>query len=304
MAAQFSSTSRGISIRPTFFYRQRFPKGYTISQSWHSHNDFEIMYVDSGRCTFSCGKKEWTLPKNCFILLGKNVYHGMEVREEECRIINVQFELNTNKKDSQIFHISPNVSKWTPLDHLENGCLVLKDDDLAIHSLLMGIVTEMNQNRWGETGMVQFRIWELLITIGRLHHESQIESEGTRIVWKVKEYFSHHYSDPLNMELVAKAVGISRGYLHKVFRQELGITPNEYLTELRLQRAKALLAGTDFTLVEVALRIGLESQQQLHVLFRKYLQMTPGEYRRSKRTRVTINDKLSDYCGQIHNTEN
>ena len=55
-------------------------------------------------------------------------------------------------------------------------------------------------------------------------------------------YFCERYSRPLSRQEVAESLGVTAGYLTSVFRKELGMTPWEYLTRLRIAHAKELLA--------------------------------------------------------------
>ncbi len=77
----------------------------------------------------------------------------------------------------------------------------------------------------------------------------------------------------------ARAVGMSESRFSTVFAQETGKTFTEYLTHLRLTRAKELLAGTDRKSAQIALEVGYNDAHYFSYLFKKNLGLTPGEYR-------------------------
>lgn len=83
---------------------------------------------------------------------------------------------------------------------------------------------------------------------------------------------------PLRIDALAKLAGVSRSTLHERFVAELGMSPNEYLTHLRMERAKELLAGA--TNAEVAGILGFASAQHFATVFRRRVGTTPGGWRR------------------------
>jgi AraC-like DNA-binding protein len=83
----------------------------------------------------------------------------------------------------------------------------------------------------------------------------------------------------LRIQDVADAVGVDQFRLIRAFRHHVGISPYEWLTHLRVQRAKTLLAE-GHSATEVAQLLGYCDQSQLHRHFRRIVGTTPGEYAR------------------------
>jgi AraC family transcriptional regulator len=71
------------------------------------------------------------------------------------------------------------------------------------------------------------------------------------------------------------------GYFHffKAFRQSMGVSPNQYLLERRVERAKALLARTELSIADIALRVGFSRQSHFATTFRRLAGTTPRVYR-------------------------
>lgn len=96
-------------------------------------------------------------------------------------------------------------------------------------------------------------------------------------------WLSQHYTDPnLMLQDAARAVNMSNSRFSTVFAQETGRTFTEYLTALRLNRAKELLRETDKKSGQIALEVGYNDSHYFSYLFKKNLGMTPGEYRAKK----------------------
>jgi AraC-like DNA-binding protein len=91
--------------------------------------------------------------------------------------------------------------------------------------------------------------------------------------------------DGLRIQAAADAAGIDQFRLIRAFRQHVGMSPYEWLTQLRIQRAKTLLAA-GHTATDVAQQLGYFDQSQLHRHFRRIVGTTPGAYARElSRTR-------------------
>ena len=80
---------------------------------------------------------------------------------------------------------------------------------------------------------------------------------------------------------VAKAAQMSRRALHKAFVNKLGATPGEVLRNARVERAKRLLAETDYKLETVARMSGYQAACSFGLAFEKLTSMMPGEFRRA-----------------------
>jgi len=95
-------------------------------------------------------------------------------------------------------------------------------------------------------------------------------------------YMNEHYSDNLSMADVAGAAGISASHLSRCFKAEVGKSPQEYLTELRIGISKQLLADKSLSLQQI---IGMIGYNDVHTFIRSFKKVegtTPGEYRKRR----------------------
>jgi AraC-like DNA-binding protein len=91
------------------------------------------------------------------------------------------------------------------------------------------------------------------------------------------------YAQPLVVEDVARAAGLSLYHFIREFRRAFGCTPGRYLRERRLTRARQLLAVSDLPVTEVCFAVGFESLGSFCTLFRKSEGTTPAAYRGAQR---------------------
>jgi two-component system, response regulator YesN len=127
----------------------------------------------------------------------------------------------------------------------------------------------------------QFREQIQKILIGALmFRDSQASSQHVLMLRRVHEYIDQHYSDPnLSLNEVATQVNLSPSHFSTVFSQETGQTFKEYLTEIRIRKAKELLRSTALRSSEISYQIGYSDPHYFSYVFRKQTGLSPKEYR-------------------------
>lgn len=99
------------------------------------------------------------------------------------------------------------------------------------------------------------------------------------VITTAVRYIQGNYSRDLSLDDVATEVGVSAGYLSRLFKQVTGETFKGYLTRIRLQEAKRLLAETGIRVYEIAEEVGYNDQHYFSEVFRKETGLAPLEYR-------------------------
>lgn len=99
---------------------------------------------------------------------------------------------------------------------------------------------------------------------------------------RAKEFINENLEDDLSLSEIAESVELSTYHFARAFKRTTGLTPQQYLTERRIERAKGLLAKSDLPLVEVGFRSGFKNQSHFTTLFRKFTRMTPKVWREIK----------------------
>ncbi|MCB1231561.1 MAG: DNA-binding transcriptional regulator [Verrucomicrobiae bacterium] len=94
-------------------------------------------------------------------------------------------------------------------------------------------------------------------------------------------FLREHLAEPVTNDVVSRAVGLSRTLFQQRFRAAMGQTVREYLTTLRLRRARSLIETSDLTLADIAQRCGFKHQEYLGDVFRKHFGITPGRLRKT-----------------------
>lgn len=96
------------------------------------------------------------------------------------------------------------------------------------------------------------------------------------------------YESELTLEIISRHVGLSRAYFARAFRRAFGVTPHQYLTRRRIERARALLAGGELSVTEVCFAVGFQSLGSFSALFRRVTGHSPEGYRRRAAQRRAV----------------
>lgn len=105
------------------------------------------------------------------------------------------------------------------------------------------------------------------------------ESQSDSVVKKAKAYIQENYSHDISLDDVSRAVNISPYYFSKVFKDEAGENFIEYLTHVRVEKAKELLEKPDLSIKAISSLCGYSDPNYFSRLFKKQTDMTPREYR-------------------------
>ncbi|WP_394846415.1 AraC family transcriptional regulator [Pendulispora brunnea] len=115
--------------------------------------------------------------------------------------------------------------------------------------------------------------------------ETRTVPEVPRTISRVREFLHDTFAEKISLDELAAQVGMNKYHLVRAFRTELGIPPYEYLTQIRIARARELLA-TGCSAARVAQVVGLYDESQLHRHFRRIVGISPGRYARAISSRA------------------
>ncbi|MEQ1828972.1 MAG: AraC family transcriptional regulator, partial [Pirellula sp.] len=105
--------------------------------------------------------------------------------------------------------------------------------------------------------------------------------EPKYLVQAAIRFMESHLAETISVEHIAKEVGCSRARLFELFKESVGMTPNDYWVRLRINLAQKLLKKTNKSILEIAMDCGFSTSQYFSNVFRKYTGVSPSDYRRT-----------------------
>lgn len=109
--------------------------------------------------------------------------------------------------------------------------------------------------------------------------KEQSAPDSGGLALSIEQYIQEHYARDLGLEQIAEQVGVSVKYVSRVFKKKFGVNLGDYLTRLRMDKAKELLEQTDLRMNEVAEQVGIFSRSTFQRVFKKHEGISPNEYR-------------------------
>ncbi|WP_309120573.1 AraC family transcriptional regulator [Paenibacillus sp.] len=298
----FPAVASAEDVRPAA-YAYYFRQWNAFDMPFHRHDSTEIMYLIRGSCRIEIARDggppaDMTLSHGEFIVVAASVPHRLIV-EGSCRMLNVEFGFAPSGAGvPSIRALAREEPALAALLQAPVPYAVLRDPDEVYHAL-KALVLELDALDAGGGGtrgadggkggggpLVSLLFAQLLIRIARLRAEAESEAapQAELYVRKCIEFMRQHYDRDIQAKDVAAAVNLHPGYVHRLFKSQTGRTLTDYLTALRMEKAKMLLLRTDIPIADISDYVGVGSRQYFHALFKRRTGMTPVQFRQTMDT--------------------
>ena len=116
---------------------------------------------------------------------------------------------------------------------------------------------------------------------GRMHH-LQRHAVYPRPILRCTEHIHTHLHTRITVDDLCAVSGLSRAYLSRLFRREVGMPIGQYITQRKLEAARKALEFTDQSIPDIAHTLAFSSESHFISVFRRHTGVTPGEYRRKR----------------------
>ncbi|KRE48422.1 helix-turn-helix domain-containing protein [Paenibacillus sp. Soil724D2] len=121
-------------------------------------------------------------------------------------------------------------------------------------------------------------VMELLSYSQKIQMSKQLPSK----IELCKQFIDAHYAEPIGLKEMAEAAGLSKFHLTREFDKKLGISPTDYLTEVRIEKSEKLLSSTDDNLESIAKKVGFSCANYFSKVFKKRIGITPNQFRKNR----------------------
>ncbi|WP_099159680.1 response regulator [Virgibacillus ndiopensis] len=149
-------------------------------------------------------------------------------------------------------------------------------DDLYLHIKQVMIERDIAIVESTLSELTTTKDWEKFITICCLQIQDYYQSK--QYIEKAKKYVRENFQQAITLEETAAHVNLSPNYFSNMFKQEFGTTFIDYVTKVRLQRAKELIEGNNYSLKEISYMIGYKDPNYFSRVFKKQFLVSPKRF--------------------------
>ena len=250
----------------------------------HTHDFYELVYVRRGRGIHHIDGRPYPIIAGDFYIMRPGDGHRYDVDRDTVEIINILFipELFADA-DWQMLRSLPGLTAFFSAEANPGHKISLQPPhDHAVENLCARIHGEIERRPSGYRLHCRSLFIELLIAVERAAADGDPDLHAGPIATAVA-YLHAHPEEPLSMADVASECGLTANYLGERFKAELGVSIGEYLSRLRIDRARELLAGSERSVTDIALSTGFDSASYFGKVFLRLTGHTPRAYRRLAR---------------------
>ena len=224
----------------------------------HRHNCYEVIYFLKGNGTACIDGTEYAVAPHKYCIIPPNTEH-VEQLEDDGEILFVGFR--------------------TELD-MAAACSGMYTDK-QIHALpqLEAVLREYKGQSFGYKLASQAFLQLFLVEHLRAHTK---DSKDCRDLAYIKTYLKQYYGQRVNFRELSQLTGYSYDYFRHVFKSNYGISPQEYLINIRLEEAKNMLQSTNLSCTQIAASCGFSNSAQMTMMIKRKFQATPTELRKNR----------------------
>ena len=244
---------------------------------------FSLLCAMTGSCTLIAAGREVRLVGSRMAFLSGSLRYQMKDASPDLSVSRLDLSISSGGICSYgLAQLEQAFSRIRSLTESHGSCVEFEDSGTVVLSSLRNLLSFASFPPEQRDLQTTLTLCAILGGISAATDEESTRRRGySPRVRKAMDYIEENYMFSISTEDVARVAGVHVGHLHRIFPEETGMRIGEYLTHLRIERAKTLLMHTDIPSASIATRIGISSQQYFCRLFKKETGMSPQEYRKS-----------------------
>jgi AraC-like DNA-binding protein/quercetin dioxygenase-like cupin family protein len=233
---------------------------------WHEH--IELHYILEGQATISCNQKPLFVGEGSLVIINSNELHEGVSHTKFYDAVVIIFEMDAFSKEMA-------------------NCNVIFQSlvtaDAKIKELIVSIYQEEQDKKSGYKLAMKGKIYELITYLFRNYVvESLSDRENSKRIQNltrlntVLRYIQSNYTESISIPMLAELIHLSEYRFCHLFKESVGISPLNYINEVRLKKAHHLLEQKGMTISEVASAVGFQDCNNFGRLFRRYYGYAPS----------------------------
>ena len=264
---------------------------YRLSRDYafpgEDHSCWEFLYVDRGSVVVTAGADTYFMKAGELAFHCPNEFHAFHA-VGEADIVVVSFLC-----DSPAMH---HLEKKVLLLHSKEKehLKMLINESQQVYQFFDNVAPRIDMRKkenapWGADQLIKTYLEQLFIHICRRDDNvefsqravSRNSAHGLVFAQRIKDYLSENFTQKITLESLAAEMGVSTSQIKRTFREQIGKSMVNYITDLRISQAKRMIREGRCNFTQIAEAVGYDSIYYFSSLFKKHTGKTLSEYARS-----------------------
>ena len=251
-----------------------------------NHSCWEFLYVDRGSVVVTAGGDTYFMKAGELAFHCPNEFHAFHA-VGEADIVVVSFLC-----DSPAMH---HLEKKVLLLHSKEKehLKMLINESQQVYQFFDNVAPRIDMRKkenapWGADQLIKTYLEQLFIHICRRDDNVEFSqravgnsAHGLVFAQRIKDYLSENFTQKITLESLAAEMGVSTSQIKRTFREQIGKSMVNYITDLRISQAKRMIREGKFNFTQIAEAVGYDSIYYFSSLFKKHTGKTLSEYARS-----------------------
>lgn len=256
------------------------------SVPWHAHAGVQLLFLQRGTTAYefaSRQQREVVLPGGHLLVIPGGLTHrGAPDMRPPCILLHLVLSAWRGAGWERSAFTAPELT-WLKRQ-FSNHPLEPRPFSHSIHRLVEELsrgVAELREDHAKtppSRARMRLHLCELLIE-SAAQLDAATQSEPDDLIAAAEAWIRSHLGEKIHMDTLSRALGVTRARLFDQFKRSAGLTPNDFLLRLRVDKARQLMADPQRSLTGIALEAGFGSSQYFSTVFRRYTGRTPKAYR-------------------------
>lgn len=254
----------------------------------HHHTAFEITMVLSGKGVYSTKNAEYDFESGDIFFFSTDEFHWIKSLDTQAEFLNIHFEPRfiwannfgvSGKELIKIFFSK----KKKPMNKISNS----NEASPIIKELIFKIENEITEKKQEYGAMIKVYLINILVETLRSYDKqlSQLDisynSQTLKYMEDALSYIDRNLESELTLATLSDVAHMSKTYFCCQFKKLNGISPWEYITIKRIERAITYIETTNLTRLEIALKCGYNNAANFYHAFKRVTGKTPGDFKKT-----------------------
>ncbi|MCL6547538.1 MAG: AraC family transcriptional regulator [Alicyclobacillus sp.] len=253
-----------------FVYEVKHTPGERVTR--HHHSVYEILYFLDGEGTITLEDQTYDISGGQMVLIVPYSEHSVHARTRMTVLVLVFGDFLAGLASRrELFARALSKSKCHMLDTMSAN---------ELRDSFRKILYEQNRRDSFSDLAMRSHLLHVLLVLARKWETDRYPDSNAHRANVLRHYIETHYFERISADDLAAMLKVTPRHMNSIFKQQFGLTPMQYLNDVRIRQAKELLAETEKEVVSICFEVGFEALSTFYRAFKNKVGLSPQEYRR------------------------